>query len=138
MRLVIDSQLSEIRRATDLVEQFRVRHGLTQMDADAIGVVLDEVLSNSIRHGLAIAPAHEISVALEFSEGEIRIEVEDDGVAYDPTKAPPADIGGTLEERKASGLGLAFVRMLTDSVEYNRTDGRNRLVMRKRIVPAEA
>ena len=138
MRLVIDSQLSEIRRATDLVGEFRARHGLTEMDADAVGVVLDEVLSNSIRHGLAGAPSHKIAVSLAFSEGEITIEVEDDGVPYDPTKAPAADIGGTLEERKTGGLGLAFVRLLTDSVEYRRIDGRNRLVLRKRIVPAEA
>ena len=133
MRLVIDSQLSEIRRASELVDEFKARHGLADQDANAIHVVLDEILSNSIRHGLAGATSHAIAVTLELSEGEIRVEVEDDGVAYDPTQAPAPVLTGTLEERTESGLGVAFVRALTDTIEYRRIDGRNRLVMRRRL-----
>jgi anti-sigma regulatory factor (Ser/Thr protein kinase) len=138
MRLVIDSQLSEIRRATELVDEFRAHHGLADMDANAIHVVLDEILSNSIRHGLAGAASHAIAVTLELSEGEITVEVEDDGLAYDPTRAPAPVLAGTLDERKLGGLGVAFVRSLTDSIEYRRIDGRNRLVLRRRIVPPQA
>ena len=135
MRLVIDSQLSEIRRAAEMVDEFRAHHGLVDMDANAIHVVLDEVLSNSIRHGLAGAASHAIAVTLELSDGEIMVEVEDDGVAYDPTQAPAPVLAGTLEERTSGGLGVTFVRQLTDSIEYLRIDGRNRLVLRRRIVP---
>lgn len=134
MRLVIDSHLSEIRRATELVDEFRVRHGLGDEDANAIHVVLDEILSNSIRHGMAGAASHAIAVTLELSEGEIMVEVEDDGVAYDPTQAPAPVLAGTLEERTEGGLGMTFVRGLTNAIEYQRIDGRNRLVLRRRIV----
>ena len=135
MRLVIDSRLSEIRRASELVDEFKARHGLADDDANAIHIVLDEVLSNSIRHGLAGAASHAIAVMLELSDGEVTIEVEDDGVAYDPTQAPAPVLAGTLDERKTGGLGLTFMRSLTDSIEYRRIDGRNRLVLRRRIVP---
>ena len=134
MRLVIDSQLSEIRRATELVDKFKARHSLGEEDANAIHVVLDEVLSNSIRHGLGNAKAHEIAVTLELSGGEIMVEVEDDGVAYDPTQAPAAMLEGTLDERTGGGLGITFIRALTHSIEYRRVDGRNRLVLRRRTV----
>lgn len=136
MRLVIDSQLAEIRRAAQLVDEFKAHHGLADEDANAIHIVLDEVLSNSIRHGLAGAVSHEIAVTLELSEGEITVEVEDDGVAYDPTQAPAPVLSGTLGERTEGGLGVAFVRALTNSIEYRRVDGRNRLVLRRRIVSA--
>jgi len=134
MRLVIDSRLSEIRRASELVDEFKARHGLADDDANAIHIVLDEVLSNSIRHGLAGAASHAIAVMLELSDGEVTIEVEDDGVAYDPTQAPAPVLAGTLEERTEGGLGMTFVRGLTNSIEYQRIDGRNRLVLRRRIV----
>jgi len=134
MRLVIDSRLSEIRRASELVDEFKARHGLADDDANAIHIVLDEVLSNSIRHGLAGAASHAIAVMLKLSDGEITIEVEDDGVAYDPTQAPAPVLAGTLEERAEGGLGMTFVRGLTNSIEYQRIDGRNRLVLRRRIV----
>ena len=133
MRLVIDSRLSEIRRASELVDEFKARHGLADDDANAIHIVLDEVLSNSIRHGLAGAASHAIAVMLELSDGEITIEVEDDGVAYDPTQAPAPVLAGTLEERTEGGLGMTFVRGLTNAIEYQRIDGRNRLVLRRRI-----
>lgn len=132
MRLVIASQLQELRRTAALVDEFRARNQLADEDANAIHVVLDEVLSNSIRHGLAGAATHAITVTLELSAGEIRIEVEDDGTAYDPTQAAPPALDGTLEERKTGGLGVEFVRQLTDSIEYRRVAGRNRLVMRRR------
>jgi len=134
MRLVIDSQLSELRRASELVDQFRVHHGLGDMDANALHVVLDEVLSNSIRHGLGGAAAHAIAVTLDLSGGEITVEVEDDGIAYDPTQTAEPVLAATLAERKEGGLGLTFVRQLTDSIEYRRIDGRNRLVLRRRTV----
>lgn len=134
MRLVIDSQLSEIRRATELVDKFKARHSLADEDANAIHVVLDEVLSNSIRHGLLGARAHEIAVTLDLSGGEILVEVEDDGVAYDPTQAQAAVLEGTLDERTSGGLGITFIRALTHSIEYRRVDGRNRLVLRRRTV----
>jgi len=133
MRLVIDSRLSEIRRASELVDEFKARHGLADDDANAIHIVLDEVLSNSIRHGLGGAESHAIAVMLDLSDGEITIEVEDDGVAYDPTQAPAPVLAGTLEERTEGGLGMTFVRGLTNSIEYQRIDGRNRLVLRRRI-----
>lgn len=137
MRLVIDSQLKEIRRAMEWVDEFQVHHGLADNDADAIRVLLDEVLSNSIRHGLAGAASHAIAVTLELSQGEITVAVEDDGIAYDPTRADAPVLAGTLAERKAGGLGLAFMRSLTDSIEYRRIEGRNRLVLRRRIVPPQ-
>jgi anti-sigma regulatory factor (Ser/Thr protein kinase) len=133
MRLVIDSQLSEIRRASELVDQFTARHGLADEDANAIHIVLDEILSNSIRHGLAGEASHSIAVTLELSDGEIMVEVEDDGVAYDPTLGPAPVLSGTLEERTEGGLGMAFVRGLTNTIEYQRVAGRNRLVLRRRI-----
>ncbi len=133
MRLVIDSQLSEIRRVSKLVDEFKARHGLADEDTNAIHVVLDEILSNSIRHGLAGAASHAIAVTLELAEGQIVIEVEDDGIAYDPTQAPAPALTGTLEERTEGGLGVTFVRALTDTIEYRRIDGRNRLVLRRRI-----
>jgi anti-sigma regulatory factor (Ser/Thr protein kinase) len=133
MRLVMASQLSEIRRASALVDEFKARHGLADEDSDAIHIVLDEVLSNSIRHGIADAALHEIVVSLALADGEIVLQVDDNGVAYDPTEAPTPSLAGTLEERNEGGLGVTFVRALTNAIEYQRLDGRNRLVLRRRI-----
>jgi anti-sigma regulatory factor (Ser/Thr protein kinase) len=135
MRLVIDSRLTEIRRASEMVDQFKARHGLGDEDANAVHILLDEVLSNSIRHGLAHAASHEIAVTLDLKDGEITMEVEDDGIAFDPTQAAAPVMANSLEEARDGGLGVAFMRALTHSIEYRRAAGRNHLVLRRRVTP---
>jgi len=133
MRLVIDSRLQEIERATNLVMAFGERHGLPARDADALCVVLDELLSNAIRHGLDGAAGHEIRLALGYDANEVTVEIEDDGAAFDPTQVPDPVLATTLADRKPGGVGIAFVRNLTDSFEYQRVGDRNRVVLRRKV-----
>lgn len=132
IRLAIDSRLPEIGRAMDMVDAFRERHGLADSDANALCVVLDEVLSNAIRHGLRGEAGHEISITLDLAGSEIVMEIEDDGAAFDPTEAPAPELAGTLAQRKPGGVGIVFVRQLTHAMEYRRVQGRNRLTLRRR------
>jgi serine/threonine-protein kinase RsbW len=133
MRLVIDSRMPEIRRAIDFVDEFRARHGLPEGDADAVRMVLDELLSNAIRHGLGERGGDPVSIALDYAAGEIRLEIEHGGPGFDPTGVPAPVLAGTLDERRPGGLGIAFVRGLTDSFEYRRAYERNHLILRRRV-----
>jgi serine/threonine-protein kinase RsbW len=133
MRIELDSRLPEISRALDLVRDFSERHALAERDESSLCIVLDELLTNAIRHGLRDEPGHAITVSLDCRDGEIVLEVEDDGVEFDPTRAAPPVTTGTLSERTTGGLGIAFVRELADAVAYERSDGRNRLTVRRRV-----
>ena len=133
IRLDIDSRLAEIERAANFVQAFCASHALSDGDAHALGVVLDELVSNSIRHGLRGEAGHPISIALEVAGGEVLMRIEDEGVPFDPTQAPAEVLAGTLAERKAGGMGIGFVRKLMDSVEYSRVGERNSLTLRRRL-----
>jgi len=61
------------------------------------------------------------------------IKVEDDGRPFNPLLSPPPDLHRPLEQRRVGGLGLHLVRELTNCIEYDRVDGKNRLVIRKKI-----
>lgn len=137
VHLAISNQLPEVRRATDMADEFCRRHALIDREANAINVVIDEILSNVIRHGYRDSDHHAISVTLDYADGEITIAVEDDGVPFDPTEVPAPALTGSLRERKIGGLGLVFVRALTDSITYRRTSDHNCLELRRRA-PAEA
>jgi serine/threonine-protein kinase RsbW len=134
MRLTIDSRMPEIRRATDFAQEFGARFALPARDADAICVVLDELLTNAIRHGLGGAGGQPISISLDYAGDEIQLEIEHGGPAFDPTAVAAPVLAGTLSERQPGGLGIAFVRGLTDALEYTRERDRNRLILRRRVV----
>jgi serine/threonine-protein kinase RsbW len=86
-------------------------------------VVLDETVSNSIRHGAA----REIRVRLALDGGRLVLEVEDDGVAFDPRTAPAPDLDAPAEDRRPGGLGVPLCRALMERIEYERDGALNRL-----------
>jgi anti-anti-sigma factor len=138
VRFAVSSSLKEVRRAVDLATEFCARHAIAERDVNAIAVALDEVLSNVISHGLHHCEGHEISVSLEYTNEVMSVAVEDDGAPFDPTQVPEPALGPGLAQRTVGGLGLVFVRALTDSLEYRRVSDRNSLLFRKRMSAGRA
>lgn len=99
-----------------------------------INLVLDELVSNIISHGQSeAADTGMIDIVLERGEEGVTLTLEDDGVPFDPTQAPPADTDAPLDQRAVGGLGLHFVRSFMDDVTYRHADGRNKLILTRRV-----
>lgn len=95
----------------------------------AVTVVLDELVTNAFGHGGASA----VEVTARVADGEVTVEVSDDGAAFDPTAAPAPDTGASVEDRAIGGLGVHLVSRLMDEVAYERRPGRNHLRLSKRL-----
>lgn len=130
-RITIANRIPDIRRAAEFLDGFLEQHPVPESVAKELHVIVDEVLSNVIRHGYEDDRPHEIGLALGRTAQEITLEVDDDGRPFDPTAAPappPRARRGT-----PGGLGLVFMRQLSDSVSYRRDGARNRLTIRRRL-----
>lgn len=125
--------LFELTRLTQVVTAFAERHRLTPSLGNALNVVLEEVLTNVISYGYEDTKTHEIVVRLSCTENEVQAEVEDDGRPFNPLAMASPDTSKPLTERPVGGLGIHLVRQLMDRVEYRRLEGKNVLLMRKRI-----
>ncbi len=97
-----------------------------------VNLVLEEILTNIIAYGYADSDEHYISIGIFLAEGELVIQVADDGRPFNPLEAPEPDLESPLEERPVGGLGLHLVRSLMHEFEYERNEGQNLLVMKKR------
>jgi anti-anti-sigma factor len=129
----IQSQRAELRKIVALVEQFAAENRLPDGIVNDIDVALDEALSNIVTYGYEQPGSGTIVVRLAYQNGEVRVEVEDAGRAFDPLQAPLPDLTGDLTERRVGGLGIHFIRSLMDTVSYDRIDGRNRLCIVKQV-----
>jgi anti-sigma regulatory factor (Ser/Thr protein kinase) len=98
-----------------------------------LNLVVAELLTNIISYGYTDSREHEISVRLSVEPGEMRVDVEDDGQPFNPLQAPEPDTTKPLEDRAVGGLGVHLVRKLTDGLEYRRHEGKNLLVIKKRL-----
>ncbi len=131
-KITIANRLPEIRRVADVVDAFCARHAVPQRFVHETQIVLDEILSNVIRHAFTDTAEHEICVALDLSGDDLLAAIEDDGMPFDPTLTGVKLIAGRANTGEG-GLGLAFIRALCGRISYRREVGRNHLSVAWRI-----
>jgi len=61
------------------------------------------------------------------------LTVTDDGHPFNPLEAPEPDTTLPVEERPIGGLGIYLLRKMFDRMDYTRTDGKNRVTLRKKL-----
>lgn len=82
-------------------------------------LVLDELVANTISHGQSRAShSIEISVHLHYTAGSLRVDLQDDGPAFNPLQASEPEVDLLLDDREIGGLGLLLVRSLTTNLAY--------------------
>ena len=126
----IANGISEIARVAALVDSFGAGHDLSDEVIVALNVSLDEILNNIISYGYEDAGHHEIVVRLELRCGNVEVVVEDDGKPFNPLLVPAPDL---TAKSRIGGVGLHFVRNLTDQLDYARRDGFNQLRFMKKL-----
>src|SRR5690606_29375570 len=92
-------------------------------------LILDELLSNAIRHAFPDGGAHAIDLKFRVRRSGLEATVEYGGVAFDPATAPLPERRSSLDERPLGGLGVHFVRELADELRYRRVGDRNRVIL---------
>lgn len=135
LTLRIPNELAAIRRVAHAVEAFCTDHAIPPSLAMNLNLAVDEIVTNIISHGSKDDGRHDIEVDMRLAAGILAVDVIDDGVAFDPLKMPAPDVHAAIEERPIGGLGIHLIKSLMDSVEYRRDGERNRLSLRKNILP---
>jgi anti-sigma regulatory factor (Ser/Thr protein kinase) len=120
-----------MERVAELVDSFGADHALSNEVIVALNVSLDEILNNIISYGYEDTADHDIVVRLALRDGNAEVVVEDDGKPFNPLLVPGPDL--TAKPRLVGGVGLHFVRNLTDHLEYARRDGINELRFMKKL-----
>jgi serine/threonine-protein kinase RsbW len=133
MSVTLVNDRSEVERLSRLVEAFGEAEGLPPESVFSVNLALDEVVTNIIRYAYDDGRKHSIVIRLALEDDVLSAQVEDDGRAFNPLEMPPPDITASIEDRPIGGLGIHLVRSVMNSVEYRREDGRNMLIMKKRL-----
>lgn len=97
-----------------------------------VELICEEVFINicNYAYGENIGKA-EIEVST-LSDG-IVIKFIDSGKEFNPLKKADPDINAPLEERNIGGLGIFMTKNLSDTLSYERTNGKNILTITKKL-----
>jgi anti-sigma regulatory factor (Ser/Thr protein kinase) len=127
------NDLAETRRLGAWVEDFAQRLQLSASVRQAFDLALVECVTNIISHSYEDNSEHWVRIRFQSAPGEARVEVEDDGRAFNPLTVPGVDTNAPLESRPIGGLGVYLIRRCMDEVQYRRENERNILTLIKRL-----
>ncbi len=131
-RIRVTGDRAGLDRVFDELASFTAAHGVPDRLRREMHVALDEVVSNIAKYGGGGGHTPSIAVDFQVKDGMLEVAVSDDGPAFNPlAAADPKSIGLDVADRPIGGLGIYLVKQLMDELEYTRTRGRNRLVLRK-------
>ena len=92
-------------------------------------VVLEEVVANAALHGFPDGSEGQITIRAQHLSTETVLEIEDNGIAFDPTAAIPRSHAHSLDEVEPGGWGLGLIRAYCQTITYRRQAGRNHLTL---------
>jgi anti-sigma regulatory factor (Ser/Thr protein kinase) len=123
---VIDQDLLLVLENTmDAVEAARL-HVLSHLPPSALPpralnrleVVLEELISNVVRHGFDENPDHAMLLIVSAGPAGVEMIIEDDGRPFNPFDQAPPPAFDTLENAPLGGLGLVVVRRFATATSY--------------------
>jgi anti-sigma regulatory factor (Ser/Thr protein kinase) len=130
--VAIRNEIGELAILRDALRRFCLEHGVGRKTRMQLHVTLDEIVSNIIKYAWPEGGAHELLVRMSATPNAIRIEVIDDGQAFDPRTAPSPHPHVARRRARPGGIGIHLVRQLVDEIAYHRADNRNHVVVTKR------
>ena len=127
--ITIPATSDQLGRVLKEVCAFALQSGASEEKIGQIELVLEEILVNIINYAYPQKPGTiEIRYQL-LQTSQLKLEIIDNGIPFDPLSIPEADTEAPLEERPIGGLGIFLVRNIAESVDYQRQFGKNVLTV---------
>ncbi len=124
------ARMAMLAQTAAFVESFCTQRGVARDDTLRITLIVEELFTNTITHGMGGDSASLIGVGLTRGDDHVEILYEDHAPAHDPTerlRSSPASLSAPLEARPIGGLGIHLVGRLSASARYAYEQGMNRL-----------
>ena len=127
--LTLRTDGGDLHQLEAFVEAVGNRAHLSDHETPRLRLAVEEAVTNVIRY------AHATSIRLdsEVRDGVLHITLTDDGQPFDPTQAPDVDTTVPADQRVEGGLGILFMRRMSDALTYRREGERNVLTIKKKI-----
>ncbi len=120
MDTLLDSSLpAELASILTLSEQVEAALAPLPRQAFAVNLCLEELVTNTVKHGVNGAHGHRIRVRIERSDRCLEILYSDEAPPFNPfEQAPEPDTALDIDQRPVGGLGVHLVRQLMDRVAW--------------------
>lgn len=131
--LTIKNDVHEIKRFSSFMKSVIEKLNIETSLARQLRLAVEEAVVNVIDYAYPIDSEGNITINMMYDGNSLHFQIIDTGAAFDPTTVQKSDTTLSAEDRQIGGLGILLVRELMDSINYERTDGKNILTLIKKI-----
>ncbi len=118
--IVLNNGLAGIEQLASALDHFFNQQGLGEQLKNQVNLVLEELYTNSVNYGFEGISDGYVAIDLSNKGSHLEIVYRDNGIAYNPLQTEDPQLLLSVEERPIGGLGVFFVKTMTDHVEYSR------------------
>jgi serine/threonine-protein kinase RsbW len=126
--LTLVARAESLGRVTDFVRVGARDANLPELQIRKLELLIEEIFVNISRYSYPQDAPGSVVVSYTVPKpGELRVEVGDQGIEFDPLMNPVPDLSLDLEQRPVGGLGIFLLKSFAESLSYRREQGWNRL-----------
>jgi serine/threonine-protein kinase RsbW len=129
----IAGSYSEIHPLGEAVTDWALGRGVPSKVVPSVVLMLDELVTNVVMHGFRDSGDGQIDVTIRVDSSSIETVIRDSAREFDPFSIPEPDTTLPAEDRGIGGLGVHFVRKMSDAFGYRRDGDVNEVRFRKRL-----
>lgn len=128
LTMAVRNTVSDVFDAIARCDQSLHEAGIGESVRSDVQLVLEEMMVNIVQHGYPDEAEGTIGLHLRATGEGIVVELHSDGLPFDPTRAPSAELTGDLADRdEVGGLGIHLVRAMVSEMDYSHDAGGNHL-----------
>jgi sigma-B regulation protein RsbU (phosphoserine phosphatase) len=131
--LTIQNDIRAIKQFSDFMKSATAKLDIDASLAKKLQLAVEEAVVNVIDYAYPMGTEGDITINMLSDGHSLHFQIIDEGVAFDPTSRQKADTTLSAEDRQIGGLGILLLRELMDSINYERTDGKNVLTLIKKL-----
>ena len=127
--LELKVEMGEVRRARAFALSIAEDAGFSERQAVNLHLVVEEAVANIVNYSGATM----MELRAWQEDGCLYISFTDDGIPFDPTRHPEPDLTQPIATRAIGGLGIHYIRTMSDGMAYRRQEGKNILTIWKKL-----
>jgi serine phosphatase RsbU (regulator of sigma subunit)/anti-sigma regulatory factor (Ser/Thr protein kinase) len=132
-KLEVAAREVELLTIKDFVQRVCDGAGCSPRETANLKLAADEACTNIIRHAYKGVSGGRIQLEMSTGGGEIELKIADTGRSFDFSRVKDPDLNQYVEIGKKGGLGIWLIKKMVDRVQYHTHEGRNELVLVRRV-----
>ena len=133
VHLKLLNQITELEKLVAKVEELAEAWNIPVKVVMEINLVLEELFTNIVFYAFDDKLEHHVNLEFKLiSDHLLQMRLEDEGKPFNLLEKQTGDvISQPLDERQIGGLGIHFAKEMMKSIEYERSDNKNIVILTK-------